>query len=451
MCAAAPLTPDEFAATLDRIGGFERRPFLALAVSGGPDSMALAILAAQWARDRGGGVRALTVDHDLRPESAAEARQVGAWLGARGIAHETLVWTGDKPRTGVQEAARAARYRLLAGWCAANGILHLMTAHQRDDQAETWLIRRRAGSGVDGLAGMPAVRELPGCRLVRPLLAVPRQRLAPLLAAAGQPFLDDPSNRSPRFERGRLRAESVAVEAAIAETRRCAAARIEREGELDGFLARTAILHPAGFAAIEAGALSEAAPELAERLLSRVAACIGGLHYPARRERVARLRAGLVADPDRGRTLGGCRFLPWRGYVLVIRELAAAQAPVHLAPGEAVRWDQRFLACASPMLRAPITLGYLGQYRRVRETDCNTSRSAGVSRARRTEACGGDGRAPETVAHRTESDTLPPLLHAVLPAIWNESGALLEPVEAQTARLGFRPANPLTDAGYAVV
>src|SRR5205823_2951019 len=152
---------------------FEARPRLAVAVSGGPDSMALLLLADRWARQRGGEAWGLTVDHGLRPESAGEARIVAGWLAARGMAHEILVWSGDKPATGIQEAAREARYALLAGWCRAHGILHLLTAHHREDQAETYLIRRRAGSGVDGLAAMSAVRELPGCRIVRPLLSVP--------------------------------------------------------------------------------------------------------------------------------------------------------------------------------------------------------------------------------------------------------------------------------------
>src|SRR5947209_4190437 len=104
MGASAPLTFDEFAAALDRIGGFERQPLVAVAVSGGPDSMALVLLADRWARERGGAVQALTVDHGLRPESTAEARQVAAWLGARGITHATLVWVGDKPGSGILEA-----------------------------------------------------------------------------------------------------------------------------------------------------------------------------------------------------------------------------------------------------------------------------------------------------------------------------------------------------------
>jgi tRNA(Ile)-lysidine synthase len=186
--SATPLTVGELGDALARIGGFEPSPFIAVAVSGGPDSLALTILADRWARRHGGCAWALTVDHRLRPESAAEARQLGTWLAARGIPHAILAWQDAKPFSGVQEAARAARYRLLGEWCVARGCLHLLTAHHREDQAETYLIRRRAGSGPDGLAAMAAVRELPGLRLVRPLLGVARARLAVLLDNEGQSY-----------------------------------------------------------------------------------------------------------------------------------------------------------------------------------------------------------------------------------------------------------------------
>ena len=208
--SAAPLTLGELGAALAAIGGFDARPFIAVAVSGGPDSLALTILADRWARERGGRLAALTVDHQLRSESAEEARLVGGWLAARGIAHHVLVWTNTKPATGIQKAARAARYHLLAEWCRAQGCLHLLTAHHREDQAETSLIRRRAGSGIDGLAGMSAVREMPGIRLVRPLLGVAKARLVALLTAERQPFFSDPSNRNPVFERARLRVDASA-------------------------------------------------------------------------------------------------------------------------------------------------------------------------------------------------------------------------------------------------
>jgi tRNA(Ile)-lysidine synthase len=429
--SATPLTLGELADALDQIGGFEARPLVAVAVSGGPDSLALAILADGWARQRGGQVWALTVDHRLRPESAAEAQIVAGWLAARAIPHEILVWSDPKPASGIQEAARAARYRLLAAWCRERRCLHLLTAHHREDQAETHLIRRRAGSGIDGLAGMSAVRELPGLRLVRPLLQVPKARLLALLAAERQPFLSDPSNQNPAFERSRLRQGRDALDAAGldrlgTELRDLGRQRIAREHALDALLACAVRLHPAGFAVLDPTAIDRAEVELAERLLGRVARCIGGAAYPLRRARIARLRAGLMDRPERARTLGGCRFVPWRGQILVLRELAGAAAPAHIDPGARVTWDRRFAVELPRMAGGAVTLGYLGQ-------------------------AGAIGRAIQPAS--AERGDLPRLVHSVLPAIW-DAGLVAVPHlgyrragAADLPALAFRPANPLSDAG----
>jgi tRNA(Ile)-lysidine synthase len=480
----APLTLPEFGASLAAIGGFETRPLVAVAVSGGPDSMALMLLADRWARTHGGRAWGLTVDHGLRRESADEARTVATWLGARAIPHEILCWVGSKPASGIQEAARDARYNLLTSWCRVHSCLHLLTAHHREDQIETHLIRRRAGSGIDGLAGMSAVRELPGCRLVRPLLSVSRRRLAALLAAEGQPFLRDPSNLNPVFERARLRlgfyekapsplpGERVGVRGRVAERlpgpspgspltgqatlgsgpgqalsrtagesfangadlaglesaiRICARERIARERALNALIARALALHPAGFGVLDPAVLAAANPETAARLLSRAVSCLGGARYPARAVRLARLRAALAEEPRRARTLSGCRFVPWRGRLLVLRELALAEAPIALEPGADLRWDRRFAASLSAQAAEAFTLGYLGQHA---------------------------GAAPEAAFRRM----LPPLVRSILPAFWDVEGIASVPHLFYTRpgsrvlpELSFRPAKPLTPPSFTVV
>jgi len=171
------LDPADFALAMEGFAPFEARPAIAVAVSGGPDSLALLLLTDRWVRERGGAAIALTVDHGLRPDSASEAALVGAWVKSRGIAHQVLSWTGDKPLTGIQAAARRARYRLLTEACAARGILHLAFAHHADDQAETVLFRKERGSGPAGLAGMAASRSLGAVRMIRPLLGWPKSAL----------------------------------------------------------------------------------------------------------------------------------------------------------------------------------------------------------------------------------------------------------------------------------
>lgn len=196
--------------------GLEDLRGLVLAVSGGPDSTALLLLAARWAkalketRKRAPQLIAVTIDHGLRAEAAREAIAVKRLARRLGVPHRTLRWRGAKPKTGLQEAARRARYRLLADVANRAGYEHVLTAHTLDDQAETVLLRLARGSGLVGLAGMAHAAPLPAGAagtlfLVRPLLRIAKARLYATLEASGLSYSEDPSNRDPRFTRARLR------------------------------------------------------------------------------------------------------------------------------------------------------------------------------------------------------------------------------------------------------
>lgn len=198
------LTPDALAARVAALAGeaFDDATMLAVAVSGGADSLALlALCRAAFGTAR---IAALTVDHGLRSESAAEAAHVAMLCAAAGIRYATLRWEGPHPAAGVQAAARTARYALMTGWCRAQGFPLLLTAHHADDQAETLLMRLHRGSGLSGLAGVRAARELNGIRLMRPLLDVRRAALRATLPREWRP-VDDPSNVDDRFTRTRAR------------------------------------------------------------------------------------------------------------------------------------------------------------------------------------------------------------------------------------------------------
>ncbi len=184
-----------------------RAPTVVLAVSGGPDSMALMWLAARWRRalSRGPKLVAVTIDHGLRPEAASEARAVKRLARALDLPHVTMRWTGKKPKSGLPAAARAARYRLLVAAARRSGARHILTAHTRDDQAETLLMRLLRGSGITGLAGMARESERDGMLIVRPFLDVSKSQLLATLEKAGIGFADDPTNRDVRFTRPRIR------------------------------------------------------------------------------------------------------------------------------------------------------------------------------------------------------------------------------------------------------
>lgn len=188
-------------------GGFLRQigdaRSVAVAVSGGPDSMVLCRLLSLYG---GFDVHALTVDHGLRPESAQEAAQVGAWVAEWPmVRHTVLAWEGEKPGSKIQEEARAARYRLIGDYCARHGIRHVFLAHHQDDQAETFLFRLAKGSGLDGLAGMMPAQDYNGLVLLRPLLDVSKEDILASCAVMKIPFVNDPSNEKEIFARVRLR------------------------------------------------------------------------------------------------------------------------------------------------------------------------------------------------------------------------------------------------------
>jgi tRNA(Ile)-lysidine synthase len=271
--------------------GLEGLRGLLLAVSGGSDSTALLVLAARWAkkRKRGPKLLAVTVDHGLRAEAKREAAAVKRLARRLGVPHRTLRWGGRKPKTGLQEAARIARYSLLAQAALRAGYDHILTAHTLDDQAETVLFRLARGSGLTGLAGMAHASAVPiggdtAVFLVRPLLRVPKSRLVATLKAAGISHSEDPTNRDPRFTRVRWRSlmPALAQEGLDARGLTRLAMRVRRAEATIEFAvgAARAALAPApwperGPIAFEAARFGNLPAEVALRLLGRAIAQTG--------------------------------------------------------------------------------------------------------------------------------------------------------------------------------
>lgn len=202
--SVSPLSPHALCATLDKL--CSRTEPIALAVSGGADSLCLTLLTHQWAQKYHIPCVALTFDHKWRPESAKEAAQVKKWLAKYGIEHHTLTFAGTPAKTRKEERARQARYQALTDWCRQHHIATLLIAHNKEDQAETFLLRLARGSGVDGLSAMHPITFFDNIRLVRPLLAYSHQQLcATLKQTFHQRWIEDPSNQDTQYERVRLR------------------------------------------------------------------------------------------------------------------------------------------------------------------------------------------------------------------------------------------------------
>jgi tRNA(Ile)-lysidine synthase len=330
---------------------------------------------------------------------------------------------------------------LLGEWCRANHLLHLLTAHHQDDQAETLLLRLGRGSGLAGLAGIAPVVEDGYVRLLRPLLDMPAARLRGTLRGVGQVWAEDPANRDPRFARARVRAQRAGLAAVgltaprLAETcRHLARARLALEHYVERALVRAVLPHPAGFALLDPVPLAAAPDEIGLRALAQLIATIGAEPYPPRFDRLERLARMLFAGTlTGGRTLGGCRLLPHRGRILVQRELAAIAPPVEITDSGARLWDNRFLVWRRPGAVMPpgLTVGALG-------VEGAASMRAIV---------------PTDAAHH-----LPPIVRPSLPA-FRQDGRLLavphlgwtRPGSTTGVELRLRPARPLSGSGFTVV
>ena len=312
-----------------RLGPWDGARRVAVAVSGGADSLALALLAQDW-----GDPVALVVDHKLRPAAAAEAEWTRATLLARGIPATILRLDGLTPGPGVAARARRARYAALSAACRAAGLVDLLLGHHAGDQAETVLMRRRGQSGPDGLAGMAACVVTEDVRLLRPLLAFDPARLRAMAAAAGLTPVEDPTNTDLRTTRARLRREIGADRAALlAAASEAGAARAMAEAEAAAELAARAEIRPERFAVLSPGPLDPAqprrpAPQPVRAALSGGLGCApcrrtagrdaggrptaaGGPAWPGLAAGAGGRGAGTAGSRRSGRRLG--RALPRRG------------------------------------------------------------------------------------------------------------------------------------------
>ena len=241
---------------------------VAVAVSGGADSLCLAFLAKRWGDPTG-----LIVDHALRPGSAAEARHAAAQLDSLGIPNRILTLENLPRGPGLAARARNARYAALAAALQREGLADLLLGHHAADQAETILMRQQARSGQAGLAGMAAITETATHRIVRPLLAADPAILRQTLRDAGIAWIEDPSNRDTTALRPRLRqalhADPAHTAGLLADCREAGAARTAREAVIAEILAERCALFPEGHALLTPGPIAPDAPASSTRMRQR--------------------------------------------------------------------------------------------------------------------------------------------------------------------------------------
>jgi tRNA(Ile)-lysidine synthase len=290
----------------------------AIAVSGGADSLALTFMMADAFRDQ---IVALTVDHALRPESTVEAQQVAQWCAAAKIPHHILRWQTPVTAGNIQAQARTARYDLLRSWCSKNAVQYVLSAHNREDVAETLLMRLARGAGVRGLAAMQAKRALsPHLTLLRPLLKTSHRQLVGYLEARQHPWIEDPSNQNLAFDRVKVRQWLAQPPQAHLSAERLAMSA-QALAHADAALVWASARCFADLASVDAGVVTFrsrsdllALPvEMLRRQLLHAMEMVRGPAFPPRQEELDRLYA-MLADPLwRGATLGKCKFAPVGG------------------------------------------------------------------------------------------------------------------------------------------
>jgi tRNA(Ile)-lysidine synthase len=389
MGRAPPLTLEELRYDFERllIGP------LALAVSGGPDSMALMHLVAAWVAEAGVADRQrmgqvplviLTVDHRLRSASAEEAAWVKGEAAGLGLPHETLTWDEPKSTSALQAMAREARYRLIDSYLdreLQEGRVpvkrRIVVGHHEDDQAETVLMRLARGSGLDGLSGMRDEEHIQsadggsGYTIVRPLLRTSKARLIATLEAVGRAWKEDPSNNAPEFERVRvrkaletLRATGIGAAEIGRSAWRLSRARRAVLAGAEAAAARLVKLHRGLFAEIDAAGLAQLPDEYTVRIFAGLLRAFGGEAPPARLSQIELLAARMSerSGVTRAETLGGCRIVrDTEGPVRIWREWGRDGLPtLVLQPGARKVWDQRFCVALGADETEPVEVRALG-------------------------------------------------------------------------------------------
>lgn len=331
---------------------------VALAVSGGSDSIALLRLAAHFQKhnDQAPEFIVLSVDHKLRPDSALDAVFVAKLSESLGLEAHILSWEGEKPLSGIQEAARHARYTLMCEKCMLLGAEALVTAHTMDDQAETFLMRLKRGSGLDGLSSMSLYGAFDGFLILRPFLTLRRDALRVCLKELGQDWIEDPSNEDFHFERVRVRADmpklsdmGFSPEHLAQSASRLLRVRQAIETQTQTAIEQQVTWYDAGCCEISNTGFSAQSEEIALRVLSHILFGVGGGEREPQLKKIEHaFGAWQALQPGEGFTLAGCRVIAKRDTTYIVRELARADAPATsrvqaMRPGDKTFWDRRFL------------------------------------------------------------------------------------------------------------
>ena len=399
------ITSEDFAKSLEGFALDSAYKKIAIAVSGGGDSMALALLFQEWVQKNGGELLAFTVDHKLRPESGDEALGVQKILNAKGISHEILTWDNEKPCTHIQELAREARYNLMLNECKKRGFHVLAVAHNLEDQVETFWMRLSHGSGLDGLSSMAAIRDVDSIKIIRPVMEFTREQLRATCERFNVEWVEDPSNQNKKYLRVKLRefekllAEEGMTPARITKSiQKLEDARQALQYMTDKSIEESVEIYPEGHVKLKLNSWKEYPHDIQRRVLTESLQLVYPKTYKTGYDAIEQTRLDLLGDSFAGKTLSGCEIFPEKsGDVWISREFNTIECNIAVKSGDV--WDKRFLLAG--FADDTLELGVLGD--------------KGLSELRKN----------EDIAKNLEH--LPFKIKRILPAVWRDGELLAVP------------------------
>jgi len=341
------ITEEQFSRSIEDLLTIRSSNKIAVAVSGGADSMCLTLLMAEWAKSKDLKTIALTVDHLLRPESTAEAEKVNYWMQQHGIEHYTLSWKKKAPPANLQDAARQARYKLLLEFCDQNQIQYLALAHNQDDQFETMMQRLAHQSGPSGLAGIPKARSTEHVTICRPLLNYSRSQIIETLHRFNQEWIEDPSNQNSKFTRIKIRQQQdrwssygLSKERVLILQQKLAQQRMLMENQVQDFFEQHMTSYPEGYALLNYEHLLRLDSHLLELTLIHLLKLVSGRIYPPRQENLKRAISQIILHKNS--TIHSCIMQKWQGKLLICREAHNMEPTKHFQGLETAIWDNRY-------------------------------------------------------------------------------------------------------------
>lgn len=326
---------------------------IAVAVSGGADSMMACYMAKDFCSNHGIELHAVVVDHMLREESSIEAQYVSGFLKDQDVNVVVLKWNGDKPSSNIQAIARNERYKIISSYCKLNGIDHLITGHHADDQAETVFMRIMRGSGVDGISGIKQISKISDINILRPMLSIDKESIIAAIEEVKWAYVDDPSNKNEKFSRVQVRnflsdpKWRFMKSKLVLLSKNAGRSRDYLEQQTSFFLRDFCVISPAGTFSINLNAFLSAHEEIALRSLCRILMHVGGSDVPTRLAQLERVYNDLLLNSWKDRTLFGCLIRVRRGNLIVIREWDDIPPLTKLIANCEVLWDRRFIIKSS--------------------------------------------------------------------------------------------------------